>query len=63
MFVGSDHRILLVSSFLCGAGFLIICDTIARTIISPLELPVGVVTGILGGTLFVYALSKRTQYY
>ncbi len=59
MFVGSDHRILLISSFLCGASFLIFCDTLARTIISPLELPVGVITGILGGSLFVYALTKR----
>lgn len=59
MLVGGDHRILLVSSFLCGAGFLIFCDTLARTIISPLELPVGVITGILGGSLFVYALSKK----
>ncbi|MCL5674904.1 MAG: iron ABC transporter permease [Candidatus Omnitrophica bacterium] len=58
-FVGSDHRILLASSFLCGAGFLIICDTIARTIIAPMELPVGVITGILGGSLFVYFLSKK----
>ncbi len=59
MFLGQDHRILLAGSFLCGAIFLIACDTIARTIILPLELPVGVVTGILGGTLFVYALTKR----
>lgn len=59
MFVGQDHRILLISSFLCGAGFLIFCDTLARTIISPMELPVGVITGILGGSLFVYALSKK----
>lgn len=59
MFVGADHRILLIGSFLCGAIFLIFCDTIARTIISPLELPVGVITGILGGSLFVYALSKK----
>ncbi len=59
MFVGWDHRILLISSFLCGAGFLIFCDTLARTIILPLELPVGVITGILGGSLFVYALSKK----
>ncbi len=59
IFVGGDHRILLISSFLCGAGFLIFCDTLARTIISPLELPVGVITGILGGSLFVYALSKK----
>jgi iron complex transport system permease protein len=59
MFVGSDHRILLISSFLSGAIFLIFCDTLSRTVISPLELPVGVITGILGGSLFVYALSKK----
>jgi ABC-type Fe3+-siderophore transport system, permease component len=59
MFVGGDHRILLISSYLVGAAFLIFCDTLARTIISPLELPVGVITGILGGSLFVYALTKR----
>jgi iron complex transport system permease protein len=59
MSVGEDHRILLISSFLCGAGFLIFCDTLARTVISPLELPVGVITGILGGILFVYALTKK----
>ena len=59
MFVGEDHRILLVASFLCGAAFLVLCDTLARTVIAPLELPVGVITGILGGALFVYALTKR----
>jgi iron complex transport system permease protein len=59
MFVGEDHRILLVASFLCGAGFLVLCDTLARIVIAPLELPVGVITGILGGVLFVYALAKR----
>ena len=59
MFVGGDHRILLVSSFLSGAIFLIFCDTLARITISPMELPVGVITGILGGSLFVYALTKK----
>lgn len=59
MLVGRDHRVLLVGSFLCGAGFLIFCDTLARTIVAPMELPVGVITGILGGSLFVYALNKR----
>ena len=59
MFVGGDHRILLISSFLCGACFLIFCDTMARTIVAPMELPVGVITGIIGGLLFVYALSKK----
>lgn len=60
LFLGGDHRILLAGSFLSGATFLIFCDTLARTIISPLELPVGVITGILGGTLFVYALSRKS---
>lgn len=60
MFVGNDHRILLISSFLCGASFLIFCDTLARTIISPTELPVGVITGIIGGSIFIYILAKRT---
>jgi len=59
MFVGTDHRILLISAFLSGASFLIFCDTLARIIISPLELPVGVVTGILGGSIFIYVLSKK----
>ncbi|HBA53002.1 MAG: iron ABC transporter permease [Syntrophorhabdus aromaticivorans] len=59
MIAGYDHRGLLVLSFITGAGFLIFCDTLARTIISPVELPVGVITGILGGVLFVYASGKR----
>ena len=62
MLVGSDHRILLISSFLCGGAFLIFCDTLARTVVLPLELPVGVITGILGGSVFVYALAKRRSY-
>ena len=59
MVIGRDHRVLLAGSFLCGAGFLIFCDTVARTIISPLELPVGVITGILGGSLFIWVLAKK----
>lgn len=59
MFTGSDHRILFISSFLAGATFLILSDTIARTIIAPLELPVGVITGIIGGSIFIYALSRK----
>jgi iron complex transport system permease protein len=59
IFVGTDHRILLICSFLCGGIFLIFCDTLARTVASPLELPVGVITGILGGSLLIYILTKR----
>lgn len=59
MLLGQDHRVLLLGSFLMGAIFLILSDTLARTIILPLELPVGVVTGILGGILFIWALNRR----
>ncbi|MBN1968498.1 MAG: iron ABC transporter permease [Candidatus Delongbacteria bacterium] len=57
-FVGKDHRFLLFSSFFAGAAFLVFSDTIARTIIAPLELPVGVITGIIGGTMFIVAIGK-----
>ena len=56
--VGRDARILLVSSFLAGGTFLVLCDTVARTLIAPVELPVGVVTGLLGGCLFIYVLIR-----
>lgn len=59
MVVGSDYRILVISSFLGGAVFLILCDLFARTIITPLELPVGVITGIIGGIVFIYVLGKK----
>jgi len=59
MIAGTDHRILLISSFLAGAAFLVLCDVIARVIISPLELPVGVITGIIGGIVFIWALSRK----
>ena len=59
MCVGVDHRIVMISSFLSGAIFLILCDTMAKTVAAPMELPVGVITGILGGILFIYALMKK----
>lgn len=59
LFLGNDHRILLVASWLCGGIFLVFCDALARTIISPTELPVGVITGLLGGSIFVYVLCRR----
>jgi len=59
MFIGSDHRVLILASFLTGGAFLIACDTIARTVIAPIELPVGVITGIIGGIMFIYFLNKR----
>jgi iron complex transport system permease protein len=55
---GSDYRILLGSSFLGGSFFLIVSDIIARTIISPNELPIGVITGIVGGLVFIIVLAR-----
>ncbi|MCP3940682.1 MAG: iron ABC transporter permease [Desulfobacteraceae bacterium] len=59
MLTGPDHRILLGASFLAGAAFLTLSDIIARMIIAPLELPVGVITGIIGGVMFIWALSRK----
>lgn len=56
--IGSDYRILLVSSFLGGSLFLIVSDVLARTIIAPNELPIGVITGIVGGLVFILVLSR-----
>jgi iron complex transport system permease protein len=61
MLVGPDHRALLPTSFFAGAGFLIISDIVARTAISPSELPVGAVTAALGAPLFVYLLRRKSQ--
>lgn len=59
--VGNDFRIFLISSFLGGAAFLVLCDTFARTIISPNELPIGVITGIIGGSIFIVVLSRSSK--
>ncbi|HUJ68501.1 MAG TPA: iron ABC transporter permease [Syntrophorhabdales bacterium] len=61
MLVGTDHRILLVSSFISGAIFLIFCDAVAKNVAQPLELPVGVVTGLVGGVLFIYAMMRKAK--
>lgn len=56
---GSDYRVLLLNSFLLGASFLVCSDMIARTIISPNELPIGVITGIIGGIAFIIIMSNK----
>ena len=59
MTIGADHRILMPTSALAGASFLIAADTIARTITAPAEIPVGVVTAICGGPFFIYLLRRK----
>ncbi|MCU0245980.1 MAG: iron ABC transporter permease, partial [Bryobacter sp.] len=58
--MGADHRLLLPCSFLLGGAFLAVCDTVARIVLAPAEIPVGVVTALLGGPFFIALLrSKR----
>ncbi|MEW6615384.1 MAG: iron ABC transporter permease [Thermodesulfobacteriota bacterium] len=59
MVFGSDHRLLLPASALFGLSFLVIADTMARTIIAPVELPVGVITAIFGAPFFIYLLRRK----
>ncbi len=56
---GADHRLLLPASALVGGIFLMGADTIARTLISPAEIPVGIITALAGGPFFVYLLLWR----
>jgi iron complex transport system permease protein len=57
--VGADHRRLVPASALGGATLLILADVVARTVISPAELPVGVVTALLGGPFFLFLLRRE----
>jgi len=58
LLVGSDHRVLLPASALFGGLFLVISDTLARTVMAPQQLPVGVVTALLGVPLFLLLLNR-----
>jgi iron complex transport system permease protein len=59
MLVGADHRLVLPASACFGAGFLVLCDMLARTVIAPLELPVGIITAIIGGPFFLWLMVRR----
>lgn len=56
---GPDHRILIPASFFIGAAFLVVCDTAARTLFAPTEIPVGVITALLGGPFFIILLKRK----
>ena len=62
LIVGADHRILVPAATVTGAIFLIIADSLARTVIAPNELPVGIITALCGGPFFLYLLRRsRTR--
>ncbi|MBN2383406.1 iron ABC transporter permease [bacterium] len=60
LLVGAHHKQLIPAVFLFGGCFLVLCDTLARTIIAPVEIPVGVITALLGGPFFITLLLKDT---
>lgn len=57
--VGPDYRLLLPASIFGGGAFLVLCDTISRSVLAPVEIPVGVTTALLGGPFFVWLLWSR----
>jgi iron complex transport system permease protein len=59
--LGSDHRLLVPASAAGGAAFLTVCDTLARTLMGGRELPVGAITALVGGPLFLYLLRRHNQ--
>jgi len=61
MLLGVDNRIILPSSFLLGAIFLTAADTLSRTVISPVEIPVGIITASIGGVFFLWLLIKTKK--
>jgi iron complex transport system permease protein len=58
LLVGADHRLVLPAATFFGAAFLVACDALARTVLSPMELPVGIVTAVIGGPFFLWLLLR-----
>jgi iron complex transport system permease protein len=57
---GVDHRVVLPACFLLGGSFLALCDVVARTVVSPTEMPVGIITAMVGGPVFLRMLFRKT---
>ena len=60
--IGPDHRALLPASALAGGALLVLADVVARTIAAPTEIPVGIITSLLGAPFFLYLLHHRKEY-
>ena len=61
LLIGPDHRLLLPTSAFVGGAFLVVCDTLARTLLAGRELPVGAITALVGGPLFLVLLRRSQQ--
>jgi iron complex transport system permease protein len=62
IWIGNDHRFLLPTSALGGGAFLMLCDTVARSFFGPTEVPVGVLTALMGVPVLLWLLFKRKAY-
>jgi iron complex transport system permease protein len=60
LLLGWDHRYLTPASILLGGAFLAVCDTLARILMAPAEIPVGVITALLGGPFFLWLLVSKS---
>jgi len=61
LLIGANHRAVIPVSFIAGGAFLIFCDFIARMVMLPAEVPVGVITALCGGPFFLYLLRKKSR--
>ena len=61
--LGPDHRFLLPASALAGAAFLVIADLLSRVLLAPVEIPVGIITAIIGAPFFIYLLRRTRREY
>ncbi len=59
LLVGADHRRALPAAALLGAAFLVLCDIVARTVATPEELPVGILTALVGGPFFLWLMRRK----
>ena len=59
LIIGSDYRVLLPAAALLGAALVMICDTVSRVILDPVEVPVGIIMALLGAPFFLYLLRKK----
>jgi iron complex transport system permease protein len=59
--VGPNHKVLIPATCLAAAIFMIVCDILSRTLFPPLEIPIGVITAILGAPVFIFLLKRRQK--
>lgn len=59
--IGSNHRTVLPASALLGATLVLAADTLARVVVTPAELPIGIVTALVGGPFFIYLIARQKQ--